>query len=134
MSLVSWSPFEGMERFLGQFGELPHSRVGFDLAVDVYEENNQVIAEMNISGIDPKKLDVEIDARILKISGIREFKKEQKQTDFYRREIRYGSFERVVTLPKKVASEGTEANYKDGILCVSMPIEMGSKRKKIAVS
>lgn len=134
MSLIRWAPLDDVERLFGHLGELSHARVGFDLAVDVYEEEGHVIAEMHIPGVDAKKLDIEVDGELLKISGAREEKKEQKQKNFFSREIKHGSFERVITLPKKVLSENTRASYVDGILKVSMPIANVPKRKKVVVS
>ena len=122
-----------MEKLLEHMGDFSRSKIGFDLAVDVYEKEEKIFAEMHIPGIDPKKLDIEVDGELLKISGVREEKKEQNEKNFFSREIKYGSFERTVVLPKKVISDQTQASYAEGTLVVSMPIESISKRKKITV-
>lgn len=134
MTLIRWAPFEEMDRIFSQLGGgNANFRVGFDLAADVYEEDNNVVAEMHIPGIDPKKLNIEIDGEFLKISGSREDKKEEKRKNYFSREIKYGSFERVIALPKKVISDETKAVYLDGTLKIEMPVEQISKVKKITV-
>ncbi|QQG34883.1 MAG: Hsp20/alpha crystallin family protein [Deltaproteobacteria bacterium] len=134
MTLVRWSPFEEMDKVFRRLGDNSFKKLGFDLAVDVYEDNDQVIAEMHIAGIDPKKIDVEVDGELLKISGMREVKKEYEHKNYFHREIVYGDFERIIALPKKVLSEGTKASYSNGVLKVNMPIENILKKKKITVN
>lgn len=134
MTLMRWEPFDDLDRIFGSFAELSRSKFSFDLAVDVYEQNKQVIAEMHIPGIDPKKIDIEIDGKLLRISGNREESKEHKDKNYYSREIKHGSFERVITLPKEVTTEHTKATYHQGTLRIEMPIAHASERKKITVS
>jgi HSP20 family protein len=111
--------------------------MGFDMAVDVYEKDNQIIAEMNLPGIDPDQVNVEVEDGMLKISGERssETTEGDESSNYHRREIRRGSFSRIVNLPESADTETCEANYKDGVLKISMnkrpESETGSKRLEI---
>lgn len=107
------------------FGEnFSNQRVGRrsgSLAVDVYEQGDDVVADINLPGVDPDDVEVKIDKNMLTISGTHEEKKEKQNKNYTYRERRFGSFRRSVRLPKLVDDESTEAAYKDGVLKVTMP-------------
>jgi HSP20 family protein len=95
--------------------------MGWDLAVDVFEEKGNVIAEMNLPGITPDKVNVTFENGGLKITGSREEEKETKEKNFYCKEIHRGKFERMVELPVEVKKEKAEAHFKNGVLRVVIP-------------
>jgi HSP20 family protein len=100
----------------------------------VYEEGNQVIAELNAPGIDPQKVDIVLENGHLKISGSRETTEEKKGKNYYSKEIQRGSFLRMVPLPSEVDIDATTASYKNGVLKVTMPKAKGAeKAKKVTV-
>ena len=129
MSLIRWEPFGDIERFFdAEWPRLDRRGFGLDLAVDVYEDKGKVVAEMQLPGVDPAKLDVSVEGDYLKVAGSREEEKEDKGKNYYSKEIRRGSFERVVRLPKPVVADKAEASYEKGVLKVSMPVkEAGAK-------
>jgi HSP20 family protein len=124
MSLIKWEPFDEFDRMFKDFGLLAHSqgnRIGLDLAVDVYEDGKNLVAEMNLPGLNGDDIDVEIDNNHLRISGKREEVQEKKEKNHYTKEIRRGSFERVVALPNKVSNDKVVAEYDKGVLKIIMP-------------
>lgn len=139
MALIKWEPFSEFDRFLDdRFFPMPSSpsltgRMGWDLAVDLYEEKGNVIARMTLPGINPDDLDISVEEETLHISGRREEEKETKNKDYYSKEIRRGSFSRSVSLPKIVDAEESKADYADGILTVTMPIVKGQEKKAVKV-
>jgi HSP20 family protein len=136
MNLVKWEPFKEMERFFAEdfFPFLPTTqKIGFDLAVDVYEEKGNVIVEMNLHGIDPEKVEITVHNEYVKVFGKREEEKETKEKDFYTKEIRRGTFERLVKLPAKVKTVKAEAKYKNGTLKIVLPKLELEKEEKIKV-
>lgn len=135
MAIIKWDPFGDFERFFGEdFSPMPMPKIGWDLATDVYEEDNNVVAEMNIPGIDSQKIDISIKDGYLRVSGSREEEKEKKRKDYYSKEIRRGSFERVVKLPAEVDESKTKAEHKDGVLRIVMPkISKEKPSRKIKV-
>ena len=136
MQIIKWEPFKEIDkffddRFMQPFSSFP--RIGTDLAVDLYEEKGNVIAKMNLPGIKAEELDLEVEEDMLTISGRREEEKETDKKDYYSKEIRRGSFSRSVSLPKLVDAKKAEAEYKSGVLVVTIPAVVGSKNKAVKV-
>lgn len=129
MNLIPWSPM--LDRFFDDFDVAPSKT--FVPAMDVYQDKNNVIVETPITGVDAEKLDISVENDILSISGESEHKSEVDEKDYYRKEIRYGSFHRSVALPASVDGSKAKAEYKDGILKVIVPKEEKAKPKKIEV-
>lgn len=136
MSLIKWEPFEEFDRAFGGGLLAPFSQTpGWDLAVDVYEEKDAVIAEMNVPGLDAEKIDVSVEDGLLHVSGSREEVKEEKDAEkrYYRKEIRRGSFERSIRLDQPIQKEKVTADYQDGVLKITMPKALGKEDDKIKV-
>jgi HSP20 family protein len=136
MSLVKWEPFDEFDRMFRDFGVLAPTRgnqIGFDLAVDVYEDGSNLAAEMNLPGLKGEDIDVEVEHNHLRISGKREEMQEKKEKNHYAKEIRRGSFERVIALPSKVAANQVEAEYEGGVLKIIMPKLSEEEESKIKV-
>jgi len=88
---------------------------------------------MDAPGVKPDDLDIRIAGNLLTISGKREEEKEEKDRTFHRLERSCGSFTRTVTLPCEVDKARVDAQYRDGILTVSMPKTVEVKALKIKV-
>ena len=108
-------------------------KLGWELAVDLYEEKGNVVAKMSLPGVKEEELDIEIDEDMLTISGRREEEKEVDKKDYYSKEIRRGSFSRSVSLPKLVDAEKAEAKYENGVLIVTIPAIAGAKEKAVKI-
>jgi HSP20 family protein len=133
-TLVKWDPFDIEQSFFDRdLLHFPTLKVGFDLAADVYEKNGNVIAEMNIPGIDVHKFDISIEGDLLRVHGSREEEKETKDQDYYSKEIKRGSFERVLQLPAHVVADKAAAEYKNGVLRVTMPKKVDKEAGKVHV-
>lgn len=109
------------------------SKLGGDLAVDIYEKDNNIIAEMNLPGINPDNIEVSVEDNYLKISGSREESKEEKKKHYYSKEIRRGSFERVVRLPSSVQRDKVLAEFKNGELTITLPKSKETNSNKIKI-
>jgi HSP20 family protein len=139
MSLIKWEPFDDLDRVFSDIASLPElkmSPMGFDLAVDVYEDGNTLIAEVNLPGLDGSNIAVEVEDTLLRLSGKREEVQEKKEKNHYSKEIRRGTFERLIPLPALIQQEKVTAEYKHGVLKVVMPLkeESGEKRIKVTVT
>ena len=138
MSLIKWSPlfeeWENMEKALRDW-QIPMEKT-FIPAIDVYKEKGNVMVKTAITGIDPKDIKIEVDNNILTIRGKTEKKSEVDEKNYYRREIKHGSFQRSVMLPGEVNSDKIVADYEDGVLKITAPLikEVKDKSKKIAVN
>lgn len=136
MKLITWEPLNEVEslfddRFMQPFSLLP--KIGLDLAIDVYQEKGNLIAKMNLPGIDSKEINIKILDDVLTVSGKRDEEKEISKKDYYSKEIKRGSFSRTVSLPKTVDASKAEAKYDNGELIISMPEVVGAKEKGILI-
>ena len=141
MSLIKWNPFlsdgfafDDTDKILGEF--LPAVRSnqsGFTPALDIYEDKDNIIVETQLAGIDPEKVSVSIEDNVLYIKGESERKSEVEEKNYYRKEVRYGSFYRSVTLPADVIGTKAEASYKDGVLKIEIPKAPEKKEKKLKI-
>lgn len=133
MAIIKWEPFGELDRFFEEFPSITFPKMGWDMAIDVFEEKGNIIAEMNIPGIDPEKINVSVEDNHLRVNGSREEEKETKEKHYYSKEIRRGSFERMVRLPYGVEKGKVEAEYKDGVLRITMPKLSKAPEKKINI-
>lgn len=135
--LIKWTPFlEPFEDMDKMFSELaPHGRDmhGFMPAVDMYEDKNNVIVETELAGIDPENVDISIENDVLSIKGESEKKSEVEEKDYYRKEIRRGSFYRSIPLPTHVLGDKANAEAIDGVLKISIPKAPEIKPKTIKI-
>lgn len=124
MSLIPWKPFSGLDKFFGNDDWLLPVFPRVELtkpAMDVKETDKEVIAEVEIPGFDPEKIDVSVEDGVLRVKGSMDEKKEEKEKGYWRKEIRTGSFERMVRLPIAVKEDAVEATYEKGLLKIVMP-------------
>jgi HSP20 family protein len=104
-----------------------------DLAADVFEKDNNVIVEMNLPGIDPEKVEISVQDNYMRIAGSREEKQETKDKHYVSKEIRRGSFERIVRLPAAVEDKEANAEYDHGVLRVTIPKKKAVKPETIKI-
>lgn len=136
MPIVPWRPFSDLEKFFEDDDWLMpvFSRVSVGKpAMNVRETDKEVVAEVEIPGFDPEKVDVSIEDGMLKVKGVMDEKKEEKEKDYWRREIRRGSFERIMRLPAAVKEDAAEATYEKGVLTIVMPKIEAKPSSKIKI-
>lgn len=132
MTPIKWEPFKEVDRFFEDRLTFPSiSRIGLDLAVDMYEEDDDIIAKMSLPGID--EIHVRITDDLLNIEGKRDDEEEIAKRKYYSKEIRRGSFSRSVNVPNSVNGERSRALYKDGFLIIRMPLSFFPKRQSVDV-
>lgn len=136
MSLVPWKPFRDLDRLFGEDDWLvtPFPRLENFPAMDVYENEKTVTAELDLPNIDPDNIEVTVDNDMLTIRGSHEEEKEEKNKEYTRREIRRGAFTRSVRLPAHVKAHKADATYEDGLLKIVMEkTEPKESEKKIEI-
>jgi HSP20 family protein len=136
MPLIPWKAFSDLDKFFEDDGWLmpilPSTEISKP-AMDIYETDKEVIAEVSIPNFDPKKIDVSVESGILKVSGKIDKKAEKKEKGYWRKEIRKGSFERMVRLPIAVKEKSTKATYEKGVLKIVMPKAEAKSSSKVKV-
>ena len=98
--------------------------------VDEYREDSTLVVRAEMAGIDPEK-DVEISVSdgVLHIGAERREEKKDEGKDYYRQELRYGSFTRDLPLPEGIQESDVKASYKDGILEIRVPLPKAQVEK-----
>jgi HSP20 family protein len=102
-------------------------------AIDVYDVKDLVVIETVLPGVDPKNVTLSVEKGMLIISGTSERKTEVDDKDYYRKEIRSGSFMRQVALPAGTSEVNAKASFKDGILKIEFPKTQIDRPKTIKI-
>lgn len=103
------------------------------LAADVYNKDKNIVVKINLAGVDPDKIDISVTADSVKVSGVAEEEEVIDNDEYFMKEIRRGSFERIIKLPMRVEMDRAEADYKKGILKITIPKREESAVNKIKV-
>jgi HSP20 family protein len=138
-ALIKWTPFlepfEDMDKMFSDFmpSVRPGAGSGFVPAIDMYEDKDSVVVESQLAGIDPEKVSISIDNDVLSIKGESEKKSEVEDKNYYRKEIRRGSFYRSIPLPAHVLGGEAKAIAEDGVLRIVIPKAPESQPKTIKI-
>lgn len=136
------TPWQFFDRFFDEaFGrngalDLPSLEVtGRDWvpSVDISERDGKLQVEAELPGLNKEDVDVDVSNGVLTISGKREHQHDESKGNIHRVERSYGSFRRSFTLPNEADTSKAEAEYKDGVLHVSIPLSNGQEATKISV-
>jgi len=143
MSLIPWRPFKDIDKWFEEdlpelwewpekwMPNLPNSPLMRTPRADVYESGDNVVAEFEIPGVNPKDIDIEVRKDMIGVEARAEEKKEEKKKGYYKKELNRGYYKRVLPLPVEVKEDKAEADYENGVLKVVMPkIESGQKEGK----
>lgn len=144
-AITHWDRFPNLTTFQDQMnrifeGSLSPSRTQqSDLAtwapaVDIFEAQNELVAKVDLPGVDEKDIDIRLENNTLTIRGERKFEKSVNEDHYLRVERAYGSFTRTFSLPNTINPEGISANYSNGVLTVHMPKREESKPKQVKVN
>ena len=146
MNLVKWSPWREMPTLQNRFNRLfddSFFRVGqmdddagmglWNPAVDLYEKDDHFVIKAELPGVDKKDIKIDLQDRLLTLSGERTYDNEVKEENYYRRERSYGKFQRAFTLPADVDSDKIKAEFKDGVLQIEVPKPEEKKAKQVTV-
>jgi HSP20 family protein len=103
-------------------------------AVDIYETEHELVVKADLPDVRPEDLDIRVENNILTIRGERKFEKQVNEDNYLRVERAYGSFSRSFSLANTVNSEAIKADYKNGVLSLSIPKREEAKPKQIKVN
>ena len=102
-------------------------------ALDVSETDSQVIVKAEVPGMDAKDIDVSLTGDTLTIKGEKKEESLKEEQNYYRMERRYGSFQRVLSLPASVDPSKVAAEYKNGVLSVTMEKKEHARPRNIQI-
>jgi HSP20 family protein len=142
-TLDRWEPFRGtspdsqLNRLFNDFfgrASQDQNLTTWAPAVDIYEGEHELVVKADLPDIKPEELDIRVENNILTIRGERKFEKKVDEKNYLRVERAYGSFARSFSLANTVNSEAIKADYKDGVLTLSIPKREEAKPKQIKVN
>lgn len=146
MSLIKYDPFRELKSLQDEMNRLfmtslPRSfsqeemaSGGWSPSVDIYESENEIVLEAELPGMRREDFEVSIENNVITLKGERRFEKKEEGDNYHRVERSYGSFTRSFSLPRTVSAEETSADFKNGILRVSLPKREEAKARRIEVT
>lgn len=141
MALIRWQPFQEIDTLRRQmdqvFDELAGNNQSLETfwqpAVELKDTEENLILRAEIPGVEAQDLDVQVTREAVAIRG--EYRREkQAQRGVFRSEFRYGKFQRVVGLPVAVQNDQVQAEFKNGILTLTLPKVTEARRKVVKVN
>ncbi|MGA7932119.1 MAG: Hsp20/alpha crystallin family protein [Kovacikia sp.] len=144
MSLIRWKPLKELDTLRHQmnhlFDELMHGEREFGQfpklentvwapAIELKETDTELILKAVVPGIEAKELDVQISENTISIAGEHREEKRTEEKGYFRSELQYGQFQRIVPLPVSVKHEQVRHEFKDGVLTLTLPKAESSSQK-----
>jgi HSP20 family protein len=145
MALTKWNPLfadlaatkDRFNRLLGRddFWDTEGVTTGGEWApvVDIIENDNALTFKAELPGIEPKDVAVTVDNNVLTLKGERRIEREVKRENYHRMERAYGTFARSFALPAFVDAENVKAEFKNGLLMVTVPKKANAKTRAVEV-
>lgn len=104
------------------------------LAGDIEETDKEIIVRLELPGMEREDCKVRIEGNRLILNGEKRFSRSSEKSDFHLIERAYGSFQRVIALPKNVIEDQAEASYRNGVLTVRLPKQEAQYSRSVPVS
>jgi HSP20 family protein len=143
-SVIRWDPFRNLSTLQDQMNRLFESSfrgqsdesalTTWAPSVDIYETENELVLNADLPSVPEKDIDIHVENNMLTIRGERKFEQKVKQDNYLRVERAYGAFSRSFSLPNTVDTEAIKAEYKNGVLTVTMPKRAESKPKQVKIT
>ncbi|MEA5570203.1 Hsp20/alpha crystallin family protein [Calothrix sp. UHCC 0171] len=144
MALVRWQPFREIDTLQRQMNRLfdeilpitteTRDGITFVPSAEIEETPDAIHLKLEVPGMDAKDLDVQVSAEAVSITGERKSESKTEEKGMTRTEFRYGRFERVIPLSTRIQNDKVEAEYKDGILKLTLPKAEAEKNKVVKVN
>jgi HSP20 family protein len=142
MPVVKYNPFESeLESFpslrlfqdsVSRLFSEPASRP-WSPSVDIFETENDLVLKADLPEVDPNDVEIRLENGTLLLKGERKFEEQKTGKGYHRIERSYGSFVRAFSLPDSVDGEKVKADYKAGVLTVTLPKKEVAKPKSIKI-
>jgi HSP20 family protein len=144
MALVRWNPWREIATLQQQmnrlFDETLVPATGWERnlvrvpAAEMEETQEAIHLKLEVPGIEAKDLDVQVTENAVSISGERKEETKTEENGVTKSEFHYGKFQRVIPLPARIQNTQVQAEYKDGILSLTLPKSEEEKNKVVKVN
>ena len=147
MNIVRYDPFRELRSLQDEMNRLFSSsfsrgnagegdqimRGAWNPSVDIFENQNQIVLEAELPGMNAEDVNISIENNVLTLHGERRFEKKDEGDNFHRVERSYGSFTRSFTLPPTVSSENANAEFNNGVLRLTLAKREEAKPRRIEI-
>jgi HSP20 family protein len=146
MAIIRWDPFRDLVTLRERMNRLFEDAVStarteekdmisssWAPAVDIYEDEKQLVLTAELPGINEKDVDIKIEDNTLSIHGERKLEKETREENYHRIERAYGSFYRSFTLPNHIDQDKIQAEHENGVLRIIMPKKPELQPRKVKI-
>ena len=142
MLMRSWQPFTEIETIRQQLDKvfdqlaatIDNSEAPWMPALEFVDTGDNFVLKAQLPGIDPKDIDVQVTREALSISGERRYENTEEKSGYVRSEFRRGKFHRVIPLPAPIQNDSVQAEYKDGILTLTLPKVAEARNKVVKIN
>jgi len=144
MALIRWEPFREIDTLQRQMNRLfdtlittdggENASFSFVPAAEMQETEEAIHLRLEIPGMEAKDLDVQVTAEAVSISGERKSETKTEEKGVTRSEFRYGKFQRVIPLPARIQNDKVDAEFKNGVLCLTMPKAEEEKNRVVKIN
>ena len=145
MAVIRWDPFRELSTLQDRMnrlfeegngdsrgGEPPATRA-WSPAVDIHETENQIVVKAEVPGMEREDIELGLENNVLTLKGDRRFEKDTTEENYHRIERAYGTFSRSFSIPSVVDEDKISADYKEGVLTITLPKTEKAKAKQIAI-
>ncbi len=145
MALVRFQPLREIDELQREMNRLfdgalqPSNRgngvgLSFSPAAEMEEAEDGYHLKIEVPGMEPGDINIEVTAEAVSISGERKTERRSEENGMARTEFRYGKFQRVIPLPGRIDNQNVAAEYKNGVLHLTLPKAEEEKNKVVKVS
>lgn len=145
MALVRWQPFREMHDVQREMNRLFEDMLApavkgdglgsvFSPAAELEETEEDYRLKLEVPGMEPGDIDIEVTAEAVSIKGERKTETKEENDGVTRTEFRYGQFQRVIPMPGRVNNQNVAAEYKNGILHLTLPKAEEEKTRVVKVN
>ncbi|MBW4567687.1 MAG: Hsp20/alpha crystallin family protein [Tolypothrix carrinoi HA7290-LM1] len=142
MALIRWQPFQEMETLRHQMDKMFDELAGYNRevtktwspAVELEDTNDQLILRAEVPGLEGKDLDIQVAREAVSIAGETRYENKAEERGYLRSEFRYGKFQRTIPLPAAIKNDQVQAEFKNGILTLTMPKAEEAKNKVVKIN
>lgn len=129
MAMIRWNAgddvdFFARDPFFRRLFEIANDRIAGDTwypALDLVEEKDRLVAHLEMPGVDPSEVQIQLQGDLLTIQGERKSETKSEQGKILKREQVVGTFTRTVQLPYSVQSDKVKASYRNGVMTIHLP-------------
>ena len=136
MSLSHFDQLANLRVFEDAFTRMltePQTNRPWTPAVDIYESDNELVLKADLPDVELKDIDVRVENQTLTIAGERKFEPQDSGKGYHRIERSYGNFVRSFAVPNAFDTEHIGAEYRNGVLTVTLPKKEAAKPRQVKV-